>query len=85
MPPQMASPPAFPEPLEFTATPSILFDVEEFLHFLDGEDWSDEQKRAYAQAMAAVVVALLDWNFRFHPVQEAIDAARHLERSTPSC
>lgn len=78
-----ASPPNFPEHLNFSAESSISFDADEFLHFLDDQEWTVEQKREYVQAMWALVTALLDWNFRFHPVQEAIDQAKHLERESP--
>lgn len=81
--PGPASPLVFPEQLTITASPSLAFDADAFLHFLEDEDWTDDQKRAYAQALWPVVIALLDWNFRFHPVQEAIDEAKQLERVAP--
>lgn len=81
--PGAASPPLFPEEIDFTQTPTLAFGPDEFVHFLADEDWTDEQKREYAGAMWSVVMNLLDWNFRFHPVQEAIEAAKRLEAEAP--
>lgn len=83
--PGSASPHGFPEQLNISATPSLAFDADAFVHFLNDEDWTDDQKRTYALALWPVVIALLDWNFRFHPVQEALLEAKQLERAASKC
>lgn len=81
--PETASLPDFPQDINVTAAPSLAFDADAFVSFLDDEDWTIEQKCAYAQALWPVVAALLDWNFRLDATREAIDAAKQLERAAP--
>jgi len=50
---------------------SVEFDPVEFLHFLEGTDWTDEQKIEYTALIWNIVCEFVAMGFGIHPVQQA--------------
>lgn len=60
---------------------AVEFDPVEFLHFLDGTDWTDEQKVEYATLVWNIVCEFVSMGFGVHPIQQAQDACGKPETS----
>lgn len=50
---------------------SIEVDYEKYAHFLESADWSEDQKREYAQMIWNIIVDFVSLGFGVHPVQQA--------------
>jgi len=50
---------------------AIDFDVNEFMHFLDGTGWSDAQKSEYLELVWDIVCQFVAMGFDVHPLQQA--------------
>ena len=46
-------------------------DYEKYVHFLEAADWSEDQKREYAQMIWNIIVDFVSLGFGVHPVQQA--------------
>jgi hypothetical protein len=62
-----------------TPRPALTFDAQEFTHFLDDCDWTDEQKLEFIQELWQIVVSFVDLGFDLHPVQQVIASPSMLE------
>jgi hypothetical protein len=51
---------------------AIQFDAKEFAHFLEGSDWSEDQKLEYIQTIWTIVLQFIDMGFGIHPFQIAL-------------
>lgn len=51
---------------------AIQFDAQEFAHFLDETDLTEDQKRAYIQTIWTIVLQFVDLGFGIHPIQTAL-------------
>jgi hypothetical protein len=51
--------------------PSIQFDAEEFWHFVENYDLSDDQKREYLETVWSIIIGFVDLGFGIHPIQAA--------------
>ena len=49
----------------------IELDYEKYAHFLGSVDWTEDQKRDYAQMIWNIVVDFVSLGFGVHPVQQA--------------
>lgn len=50
---------------------AIDFDAAEFMHFLEGTDWTDEEKSEYLALIWNIVCDFVAMGFDVHPVQQA--------------
>jgi hypothetical protein len=53
--------------------PHILVDYERYAHFLENENLTEEEKRAFIQALWSIVVDFVSLGFGVHPMQQARD------------
>lgn len=53
---------------------SVEFDPAEFLHFLEGTDWSDAEKAEYATLVWNIVYEFVSMGLGAHPIQQAQEA-----------
>lgn len=51
----------------------LQFDPDEFMHFVEDENLTDEQARALLEAVWSVMVAFVDLRFGVHPLQQVPD------------
>jgi len=51
--------------------PSDAIDFEEFAHFFEGEDITEEQAREFLQIYWSLALEIMSLGFGFHPVQQA--------------
>lgn len=51
--------------------PVLEFDAEEFWHFVESYDLSDDEKREYLEVIWSIIVSFVDLGFGIHPVQKA--------------
>lgn len=51
---------------------AIQFDAQEFTHFLDETDLTEEQKLEYIQTIWSIVLQFIDMGFGLHPLQTAL-------------
>ncbi|MEQ8602856.1 MAG: hypothetical protein RIB45_06025 [Marivibrio sp.] len=51
--------------------PVLNFDPQEFFHFLEGTDWSDEQKADYVTLVWNIVCEFVAMGWGVHPLQQA--------------
>jgi hypothetical protein len=51
--------------------PALSVDIKEFTRFLDGTDWTEDQKAEYLRTLWGVMVEFAMLGFGFHPVQQA--------------
>lgn len=49
----------------------IPFDVARYLHFIDDQPLSEDQKRQMTEALWAIVIGFVDLGFGVHPAQQA--------------
>lgn len=49
---------------------NLTFDAKEFAHFLDGCDWTDDQKIEFIEELWKIILSFVDLGFDIHPVQE---------------
>ena len=61
--------------------PVVEFDPAEFLHFLDGVDWSDAEKREYITLVRNIVREFVALGFGVHPMQQAQKACGELSET----
>ncbi len=54
-----------------TPTLAIQFDAQEFAHFLDESDLTNDQKLEYIQTIWGIVLQFIDMGFGIHPIQQA--------------
>lgn len=54
--------------------PVITVDYEEYAHFLESADLTEDQKRDFIQTLWNIVVEFVSMGFGVHPVQQAQDA-----------
>lgn len=62
--------PPSPPPPEATEL-SFAFDLDEFMHFLDEADWSEDEKIEYLTLVWNIVCEFVALGFDMHPVQQA--------------
>jgi hypothetical protein len=63
---------------------ALTFDPDEYLQYLDDEDWTDDQKREFIQILWEIIVGFVDLGFDLHPVQQALDSSMpELEVESP--
>lgn len=65
-----------------SASPSIAFDVADFLHFLSETDWSEAEKIEYASLVWDIVCEFVAMGFALHPLQLAQECSGKLESLT---
>ena len=70
-----------PAPRSASGPAAITVDYEAYAHFLDGSELSEDQKRAFLQALWALVCEFVALGFDVHPVQQAQDACEQLPRN----
>lgn len=58
---------------------ALVFDPQEFCHYLADSDWSEEQKIEFIEALWQIVLSFVDLGFDLHPMQRVIDAPSTLE------
>lgn len=58
-------------------------DFEEFAHFFEGEDITEEQARAFLKIYWEIACEIMSLGFGFHPVQQAQKACGQLKREGP--
>jgi len=51
--------------------PVLEFDAEEFWHFVESFDLSDEEKREYLETVWSIIADFVDLGFGIHPIQQA--------------
>lgn len=60
---------------------SLEFDPSTFMHFLDGADWSEEEKAEYLAIVWEIVCEFVALGFNVHPLQQAQKACGKLPES----
>tara|TARA_R110000787_G_scaffold16622_17_gene50539 strand:+ start:36659 stop:37039 length:381 start_codon:yes stop_codon:yes gene_type:complete len=50
---------------------SVEFDVAEFMHFLEGTDWTDAEKAEYIALVWNIICEFVALGFGVHPIQQA--------------
>lgn len=53
------------------SSPRFGLDFEEFAHFFEGEDITEEQARAFLKIYWEIACEIMSLGFGFHPVQQA--------------
>lgn len=64
--------------------PRILVDYEKYAHFLENEDLTDDEKRAFIQALWSIIVDFVSLGFGVHPLQQTRDDPQNGPKSLPS-
>lgn len=59
--------------------PALTIDWERYRQYLEGSDLSDEQARAFIEALWSIMVSFVDLGFRINPVQEICGEVRPLD------
>ena len=49
--------------------PALTVDLDEFIHFLEDTNWSEDQKAEYLQTLWGIMVSFAAMGFGLHPVQ----------------
>lgn len=65
------------------ARPVVTVDYERYAHFLDNSDLTEDQKRAFLQALWSIIVEFVSMGFGVHPVQQAQNACGKPEETAP--
>lgn len=60
-------------------TGALSFDAQEYLHFLEDCDWTEDQKREFIEALWQIIVGFVDMGFDLHPIQQVMDSPKTLE------
>lgn len=66
------------------ADAALILDFEEFAHYFEGEDITEEAAREFLQAYWALALEIMSMGFGLHPVQQARNACGKHSESTGS-
>lgn len=58
---------------------ALVFEPQEYLHFLAGCDWTEAQKHKFIEELWKIIVSFVDLGFDLHPIQKVIGRAQTLE------
>lgn len=58
---------------------ALTFDAQEYLHFLQDCDWTEDQKHEFIEALWQIIVGFVDMGFDLHPIQQVMDSPKTLE------
>lgn len=66
------------------ATGALSFDAQEYLHFLEDCDWTEDQKREFIEALWEITLGFVDLGFGISPLQAVHASSSTLEVDSPS-
>ncbi|MBU2527619.1 MAG: hypothetical protein KKC03_13560 [Bacteroidetes bacterium] len=73
--------PTFADRAAHKPTRVVEIDVMRYQHLLDDPDLTDEQKRAFLEALWSIVIDFVDLGFGVHPMQEVTDSFNVLAKN----
>lgn len=71
-------------PQDSPPTLTVAVDFEEFAHFLEGSDLTEEEACRYLQTIWVIVCEFVSLGFGVHPAQQAQDSCGKDRRSSPT-
>jgi hypothetical protein len=80
----MTDAPTRPPTQGATAPRALTFDAQEYLHFLEDCDWTEDQKREFVEALWEIILGFVDLGFGISPLQMAHASSSTLEVDSPS-
>jgi hypothetical protein len=64
--------------------PTLSIDADQYLHFLEECDWTEDQKRAFIEALWQIIVGFIDLDFPLLLPAKADAPLKTLDEDSPS-